>query len=1058
MANITPDKMRGLIIPTANISQKNIWKAESSFTEMNPRAGLPKADQDYTNLVLETAGTQIEEIKVETVQGGTPGSGAAFMWAGEDGVNLSMNAMNVMTDWKYLSYTTSPNEYIDFDCLSTSDGSIYYVQEYQSTLSYSIGIRKQTQDGANTFLKGFLSVTLGTTPPQTAKPCITQLKDGSILVAYFDYVGSTEVNLVVWRSYDEGVNWTQVTDRGLKVPLTVGPTNYTIETANLVTSDDSVVLVLSTFNNTSNAFGNAHRQYVSRDQGTTFDFIGSGGATYHMSSAVALPQGQIGIAYISDNDTIAFTKIPHGGIDFGYSDYKTAKEVEVSAGAKTWANKTIAQLSNGKLSSWYQDGILYIVAIDTSRNMFGFQSTDLGDTWTFVSQSNTPGINQGYMYYPQSSVAVDTLKATSWEGRAVVLCSTNRSIGAMYFGGWSTVNFPSRVAQPDRNQFHGWAHNWVANQTPGTSSAWNTSGTGTQALTTDGLSISTTSNQRIYTYQNSVYHDMFYHFRMKVPVGASIGADYINWKAVSTDGAFSYTLNLRFRNQSMVIRDYNTTKATVTIDLSDFYEFLIFQNGVDVKFYYRPWDEKQAKKWTEVSVTLGTQAAGLTPSLVWGHPTLTTSNYQSVWSWMAISEGGAGVPGDVRGGQYPNYGEYIYVNEGLLLTAKESPARNGDVYTIPTRSDYPIENIFPQVALSPRVVWRSQDDTTLQTIAWYQDPVVQATARSLGMSDVIGLSLHGINWKTAILQSWNGSAWDNITTITTSTGLEGNFRRYGVALVANSPGKAFQVHYDELRGWYAELEDNDEIFIVKIKQNTEGVWTNLTSMKTCTIMIDTDYTDPSTLPVTGFMSIMPTSVTIISELLNGGATPGEYAYRLAIPAQSTLEGYFQLGTMIQGNVFFMAPQYQRGRTITHTPNVQAAETMDGMFYSRKLSEGRKTISVSWTEPIDTRTIMSLSPDYWQFSTTSGALPVANYGDVPFSMLGLCRYLANQTPVVYLPEIHKSTKVAEDIQVYNRLHNHCLVRTTGEVSMESVLGEEGVDEMFRVATVNMMEIE
>jgi hypothetical protein len=34
----------------------------------------------------------------------------------------------------------------------------------------------------------------------------------------------------------------------------------------------------------------------------------------------------------------------------------------------------------------------------------------------------------------------------------------------------------------------------------------------------------------------------------------------------------------------------------------------------------------------------------------------------------------------------------------------------------------------------------------------------------------------------------------------------------------------------------------------------------------------------------------------------------------------------------------------------------------------------------------------------------------------------------------------------------------LARTTGEVSVESVIGEEMVDEMFRVATVNLEEIE
>ena len=66
--NTTPDRMRGLLVPTANITQKNLWKAQSSFTEMNPRAGVAKASQPFTGLVLEMAGEQSETIKVETVQ------------------------------------------------------------------------------------------------------------------------------------------------------------------------------------------------------------------------------------------------------------------------------------------------------------------------------------------------------------------------------------------------------------------------------------------------------------------------------------------------------------------------------------------------------------------------------------------------------------------------------------------------------------------------------------------------------------------------------------------------------------------------------------------------------------------------------------------------------------------------------------------------------------------------------------------------------------------------------------------------------------------------------
>jgi len=145
--NITPDRMRGLIVPTANITKDSIWGAQSSFTEMNPRAGVAKATQPFTGLVLEMAGEQSEQITVETVQGGLPGNGSAFKWKGEDSVELSQNANNVLTDWKNFNFTISPNEYADFDAVGSDDGTLYFVSERKNITinQYVIAVYKQTR-------------------------------------------------------------------------------------------------------------------------------------------------------------------------------------------------------------------------------------------------------------------------------------------------------------------------------------------------------------------------------------------------------------------------------------------------------------------------------------------------------------------------------------------------------------------------------------------------------------------------------------------------------------------------------------------------------------------------------------------------------------------------------------------------------------------------------------------------------------------------------------------------------------------------------------------------
>jgi len=65
-------------------------------------------------------------------------------------------------------------------------------------------------------------------------------------------------------------------------------------------------------------------------------------------------------------------------------------------------------------------------------------------------------------------------------------------------------------------------------------------------------------------------------------------------------------------------------------------------------------------------------------------------------------------------------------------------------------------------------------------------------------------------------------------------------------------------------------------------------------------------------------------------------------------------------------------------------------------------------------------------------------------------------LSNREPLVYLPSIEKNP--TNDQILLTARDSHMLCRTTGEITVESVLGEERLNEMFRVSTVNLEEIE
>ncbi len=1061
MANVTPDSLRGILIPKSQITKDNIWEGESSFTQANPRAGIPKPEQIQTGLVLSCIGTQQDTVNVETTLGGLPGE-AGFIWSGTDNVQLGKNHSNIITDSKYFAYSSSPG-YRNFDATADNDGNLYIVTELESLGVYTIKLFKQSQDGSVVDKKTFFSSPVTTNTD--ARPMITQLSDGSLLVAYFNYTAEEYINLVVWRSFDQGENWTKISSRGLMGPYeifigTSGPAyGEKLGKTNMITVNNNVVLVLELVGEGASG-GNDSLVWVSRDQGTTFQSIRSDGSVfYHELSAVALDDGQYSVTYISGTQEIKHILVPDVSIFFG-GDFQSDKAVQVSGGVLTFCTSgTNAQggtiLEEGSMTSWFQDGRIYVAAKLTNNDIVGWVSSDQGQNWTYIAGGFTPSSVTGTIYNCNTTVGINRLKSCLWEGYALLLGQTNNSILGIYLGGYSSVTYPGVVDQPDFFQYSNYASSWLAHFQPELSTDWNTTGAGTKTLTDKGLRIQTTAQTRYFSYVPTIINPaQVLRFKLRVNSGGSFLGDSVAVIKNSDTGVNAYTLKIRFSTTGFVIRDHSLQLHSQTVSMANFVEFLVSANGANCDIYWRIWDEKQAKKWNKISVTLGAQASGIGSSIDWGNISSSTSDSR----WLEFHVGQEGKVIDdalLRSATYPPFGRYTYIDQGLNLTAKESPAREGDQYKIVPRYDFPVDNIFHQVAQSPRIVWRSQNDTANQVIGVFMDATVEANEPSLELNDVAGLHLSNINFENFILQFWDigTMAWVDHMTVNVSDGLTGTFERKGNTIQPNTTGNSFYLHYGECKGWRAILGTGDGAKVVPLKTNSEGVWGTDGTHKRAVIMIDSDLVDVTTLPTSGALKLVPDSITITTELLQN-TNPGQEAFAIKIPAQDTVEGYFQIGTMIWGHVAFMAPQYQRGRSISYEPNIQEMTTLDNSFHSRKMSDGSRTFQVAWTEPVDSRNIMSRTPDYWQLSSTVGSQPVANYGDSPFQMMGIWDYLGNQYPAVYLPVLKKD----QDNQILNRYHEHALIRPTGALTIESVLGEEQLDEMFRVATITLVEIE
>ncbi len=1066
--NITPDYLRGFLIPTISISKDNLWAAQSQYTQANSRAGVPEAQSDGVNLTLSSIGSQGEEITVETIQGGLPGE-ARFKWKGEDSTELGKDAAHILTEsgyWKYSS-STAVGSYFYSDCVSDLNGSIWVISEIlDSSNRYTISLRRQKQSGTIDLVETFESAILVGTPSSLGLPSITRLQDGSLLVAYFQYTSENAVNIKVHRSLDDGDTWKEISPRGLVD--SIASSSNEPKKMKLVTVDNTVLLFIEL--ETSNT--NRLAQYVSRDGGTTFSLVDQissiSDGYFHQPSPVALPDGTIGVAYISDTAELNFTKIPNPGIRLSASYWTAANENTISITATTFSSITSNVMSGGNVTAFYQDGLIWVIAQEFGDGrLIGYYSEDMGSSWRYASGGTTTASNGYILDYGSNSDRLLNLSSCVHEGRAKVIAHNTNSVWSLALGGYSSFSYPARSDNPPFYQYLVWESTYIPVMLPATSSQYSTTGTGTQALDDEGLNITTSGNVRSYRYLHSGgYFDegQVIRLRLQVDQGTSVLSDHIAIKITQDDTTNSTELQLRFSTTTIQVRDSAGVKATISHDMTASTEIVIGLFDTDAEIYYRTADGAQAKKWNLQSITGITKgASGAGNAVEWGHFSFSgVLTFESHWQEVSITSGEQAGLGKftLRGAKYPPLGEYQYIDQGLAITAKDSPARGEDQYKITPRYDYAIENIFHGVSLSPRVTWRSTGDATQARIPLFIDPVVQATEKNLGLSDVLGVHLANVNFRKFSLQSWDGAAWSVLADVDIGEGFNGTYIKKGNTLISNNTGKNFLLRYGEAIGWRAELKSGETTKIVKIRMNSEGIWTNNNSVKQTVLQYDTSLTDPSTIPASGTIHLIPDSITFIKSRLDG-VNLGQYALAIEIPVQETLEGYFQIGSLLMGSVAFPAPQYQRGRSITFSPNIQAQETLDGMFFSRKMSAGRRTASIAWTEPIDTTRLNELDPDYWQISQSSGAQPIANYGD-PYLMHGIFRYLSNREPLVYLPSIDvaafRTGLDGENEAILNRREQHMLARTTGEVTVESVIGEEMIDEMFRVATVNLEEIE
>jgi hypothetical protein len=1075
---------------------------DSDYTERGARAGIPEPLQE-SSLALSASGTQGDDGKLELLvrRAGHPipdGGGYVVrdVTAGDaEDEYLGHDGFQVITGWDGslrhdISGSGSSHRVPvirlragDLLAVETNNGL-----SFRSWL-YAVGTGVWSNVSTQTLTPGTSSV-LG-------DPALVQLPSGRVLFLFTDYVGR---QVHVRFSDDDGVTWADYSTGAL-----VGSSDYEIHALSAAYAGGAIVLF--TVESNSGTLPEGGQQWVSHDLGATFTKVGSPwfGATSPQErpcyvSLAGLPSGQVGMLYfwvgVGGPGTERYA---YRILDPSAPGYETDPAVDVAAPAYAQASTAL----------WLdEDGILYSLTealSGTSAHTDLARSHDGGATWA-KQKIPTLSTHAAGTERPHNYAVASTGGRAAWVMRFASLGATaDQSIGVAYLGGhsWATVGIVDDGTQDFTGRsFLGWAQEQSGDTRFGgcympfnspTSQGWTQAGAGTASLASPNVwHIQTVGATLTNTFADP----------SSVP---SIGACNVGalLRVVSGGDLANPDVTLRVR-----ISDYDagtpanatkinevginfTTTGFRVMDVIDGIQkgsdvswdmtlptwiFIAMRadasNGEVAIWYGRP--SGPARRLTlALAISSLADDSGTNPTdpsrVLWGHANAgnAVSEWGPVGFCFAAGAFAAGQatnfvsswdnPTDLRARDFA--GQSTLLLDGVRIRAVDGPARLGELWAIRTRYDYGVANIHPQIAPSPRVPWRSKSDASDVRIVWEQDDPFTDSFR---LNDSMLFLLMGCNFREAKIRVWGGGVWNTIATLDASDGFSGlTFARKGSGVRPDNDVASVGERYlwrHEHAGDTIDLGSGEGDRYQRIITNSEGAWRSDGSgdprVKQPTLLLDQDLLGAGA----------PSSGTADIWCRDFGAVVREYTkhvsrWCLEIPAQATVEGYFQIGTFFAGDLLVFGQEYDLGWVWTREINTSLSTRVDGSRRARVQGPPRRTLQIGWVETaVQVRQEQADSPDPDWISSGFRAFPLASRGDVIRAMEGLIEQTAGPAePVVYLSRV-PSTPEGNDALLLTDRRRWLYGRIATSPKTEALAARTGeaVDEVERLNTVTLEE--
>lgn len=1106
MADVTPQFIRGFLVPMA-IGFDNVWEDESTFSQEGSRAGDPEPNQASKMRLLAT-GQQSDggNLTVVTRKAGSAGFGSRF----------TFTQNNSSTTIEYGRDTYNSVSAFEFRLLAGAVGltSQYYVPTsfrtnadsllvaYQTTTTTSIkhvSVMRVDRTGTQTITNIF-SIPTGFSTGQFLHPSICQLADESLILCHV-YEDDGTANIRVHRSIDDGVSWDTVARESLDVGINVGTVSgvgvdtYEIKRLRIASNGSAIVMLIETeYNNTSATKRNVLFQFVSIDGGGTFTLLSTdtnlSSNSFH-SINLGIRNGRFVVSYISELQEIQYLELPN---PFSNIHLLRIAQSPVDISAPSASTGTNDFMADGDTTMVIDDdgGIyLYFYSGGLNEYIVAQYSSD-GTIFRYMNGAFSVA-NGTVLNMDDATTRVRGMAGVNWLGRNIIVSNcdatstVDNSLLFTYLGGYANVNLPrSRNTESESDWGRvGYVRSYFPIDEPSNITGLTISGTGDDRLSNGFLKITSSAtfpSHRYYTWTNLpttlvpanyINQGLLIRTALKPITGGNVGTEKRGFGAILDDGTDLHHIEVYITTSAIRFYDVNGTAviANVTIDTTDGIEIMAACSNRKVSFWYRVHNYDELRDWIVASEDYSLTAAASTAakhSVYWGHLNYTSGTVETDWLEFHIStldavgvnmSTGFSNPEDSATRPYPPIGQYAYLFDGVRISSSDGPTYEGESFDITPQYDYPVENVFYQVAPTPRIDWRSQPvgsgNVPSQEIAIKLDETDYINTYTENMpNDLMGFHFNGINWKDGEIFYHNGTTWVSLAQIDNaihcSCIVSGRTARGGTI-----DGKPYFT-LDELVGWTCYFPVGEDKHFRKITTNTEGKFGHGggTTVKNCIVTFD----EAPPQSATEIYFIPPVITMVIST--NGIKASG---FKIVTGAQPTYHNDIRIGEMIIGPVIVPGRQYSRGRTISIESGTVTTETQDGIRYGREIEPPKRSFRIAWTDGIDISQLQGAEPDvdYWKASNQTGSEPIAVENEAPDLMLGFLKHVqGSRKHFVYIPNITKSTSSAGDKRLLQREREQALVTLDSDVTIEHVVGDElqtEAGEVFRIANMSFLEV-